>query len=277
MRGMEPEVHSLGSFLRSRRERVDPRSAGVVLVNRRRVPGLRREELATLAGVSATYYARLEQGRDRNPSPEVLDAIADALRLDDAERDHLHRLGAPATRRASMDRAMTETVRPGVKELLSLWSNLPAFVINARRDVLAATELAERVNPGWAPGSNLAIFTFLDTRAKDTYPDWEVIAGQVVAGLRSASAAYPNGDVESLIEHLATEDATFAELWAAQDVYARTIGEKRFAIDGLGVITLQFEAFSVDGAPGQTLFVYFPARGSADETAFARLRAQTSA
>ncbi|WP_197379363.1 helix-turn-helix domain-containing protein [Mycolicibacterium mengxianglii] len=272
---MEAEIHSLGSFLRSRRERVDPRAAGVVLVDRRRVPGLRREELATLAGVSATYYARLEQGRDRNPSPEVLDAIADALRLDTAERDHLHRLGSPASRR-DRDRPVAGSVRPGVRELLGLWSNFPAFVVNARRDVLAATELAERVNPGWSPGSNLAVFTFLDPRAKETYPDWDVIAGQTVAGLRSASATYPGGDVGRLIEYLAAEDATFAHLWSTQDVYARTIGQKRFAIKGFGVITLQFESFSVDGAPGQTLFVYFPSRGSSDETAFARLRESTS-
>jgi transcriptional regulator with XRE-family HTH domain len=273
---MEAEVHSLGAFLRSRRERADPRAAGVVLVDRRRVPGLRREELATLAGVSATYYARLEQGRDRNPSPEVLDAIADALRLDTAERDHLHRLGSPTSRRATGDRSVAETVRPGVSELLALWSDLPAFVVNARRDVLASTELAERVNPGWSPGGNLAVFTFLDPRAKEVYPDWDVIAGQVVAGLRSASAAYPGGDVGRLIEYLATEDATFAELWSTQNVYARTIGQKRFAVKGFGVLTLQFEAFSVDGAPGQTLFVYFPSRGSSDEIAFARLQARAS-
>ena len=269
-------MHSLGSFLRSRRERVDPRSAGVILVNRRRVPGLRREELATLAGVSATYYARLEQGRDRNPSPEVLDAIADALRLDAAERDHLHRLGSPSPRRGGAKPAGAETVRPGVRELLALWNNLPAFVVNARRDVLAGTELAELVNPGWAAGNNLAVFTFRDPRAKQIYPDWDIIAGQTVAGLRSASAAHPDDQVGELIEHLAAEDQTFAELWSAHDVYARTIGQKRFAIKGFGVITLQFESFSVDGAPGQTLFVYFPARGSSDETAFARLRAQAS-
>ncbi|WP_193043530.1 helix-turn-helix transcriptional regulator [Mycolicibacterium baixiangningiae] len=271
---MEAEIHSLGSFLRSRRERVDPAAAGVVLLGRRRVPGLRREELATLAGVSATYYARLEQGRDRHPSPEVLDAIADALRLDTAERDHLHRLGSPASRRATRGRPMAEAVRPGVSELLALWSAFPAFVVNARRDVLAATELAERINPGWSPGCNLAVFTFLDARAKETYPDWDIIAGQVVAGLRTASAAYPDGDVGGLIEYLTTEDATFAKLWSTQDVYARTIGQKRFAVKDFGVITLQFEAFSVDGAPGQTLFVYFPSRGSSDESVFAHLQAR---
>jgi transcriptional regulator with XRE-family HTH domain len=273
---MEAETHSLGSFLRSRRERVDPRAVGVVLVDRRRVPGLRREELATLAGVSATYYARLEQGRDRNPSPEVLDAIADALRLDTAERDHLHRLGSPPSRRTATNSSVDGTVRPGVMALLALWPNFPAFVVNARRDVLAATELAERVNPGWSAGSNLAAFTFLDPRAKEIYPDWDEIAGQVVAGLRSASATYPGGGVGSLVDYLVAEDVTFAELWSAQDVYTRTIGEKRFTIRDFGAITLQFESFSVDGAPGQTLFVYFPAPGSSDEIAFARLRALAS-
>ena len=270
---MEAEGYSLGSFLRSRRARLDPQAVGVVLIDRRRVPGLRREELATIAGVSATYYARLEQGRDRNPSPEVLDALADALRLDAAERAYLHRLGSPPPRRADGEGAVAGTVRPGVVDLLTLWSSFPAFVVNARRDVLAATEMAERVNPGWRAGGNLAEFTFLDARAKEIYPDWEVIAGQVVAGLRNAAATYPGGDVEQLISALVSRDATFAELWSAQDVYARTIGYKRFAIEGSGVLTLQFETFSVDGAPGQTLFVYFALRGSADEVALARLRA----
>lgn len=269
---MEAEIHSLGSFLRSRRERVDPRAAGVVIVDRRRVPGLRREELATLAGVSATYYARLEQGRDRNPSPEVLDAIADALRLDAAERDHLHRLGAVTSRRATTDRSVAESVRPGVLTLLAAWSKFPAIVVNARRDVLASTELAQRINPGWTPGSNVATFIFLDPRAKKTYPDWDLIASQAVAGLRSAAATYPGGDVEELIGRLAAQDITFAELWSTQNVYARTAGQKRLAIEGFGVITLQFESFSVDGAPGQTMSVYFPSSGSSDETAFARLQ-----
>lgn len=273
---MEAERGSLAAFLRSRRERVDPRAVGVPLLDRRRVPGLRREELATLAGVSATYYARLEQGRDRNPSPDVLDALADALQLDSAERDHLHRLAASTSRRAVDGRETADSVRPGVLDLLALWKDLAAFVVNARRDVLAATELAEFINPGWSPGSNLAVFTFLDRRAKETYPDWEVIAGQVVAGLRSASATFPDDGIGQLVSRLASEDATFAELWNAQDVYARTIGEKRFAVQGFGVLTLQFETFSVDGAPGQTLFVYFPARGSYDEAVFTRVRTQVS-
>lgn len=169
---------------------------------------------------------------------------------------------------------MADVVRPGVMDLLALWQDLPAFVINARRDVLAATELAELVNPGWKPGSNLAVFTFLDARAKETYPDWDVVAGQVVAGLRAASATYPGGDVQHLVERLASEDEALAELWSAHDVYARTIGQKRFAIKDFGTITLQFEAFSIDGSPGHTLFIYFPSRGSADETSFQHLKAR---
>jgi hypothetical protein len=96
-------------------------------------------------------------------------------------------------------------------------SSFPAFVVNARRDVLAATDMAQRVNPGWSPGGNLAEFTFLDARAKKIYPDWEVIAGQVT-GLRNAAATYPGSDVEQLISDLASRDSTFAELWSAQDV-----------------------------------------------------------
>src|SRR3954462_666942 len=185
--------NDLGAFLRSRRERADPRAAGVIDLDRRRVPGLRREELAMLSGVSATYYARLEQGRDRHPSPQIVDALADALRLDAGERAHLHRLAGATSPRAAGSGVDGGSVRPGVAHLLGRWSELPAFVVNDRRDVLAATPLAGRVNPAWTPGMNLAEFVFLDPRARDVYPDWSLIAGQTVAGLRASSALETGG------------------------------------------------------------------------------------
>lgn len=163
----------LGSFLRSRRERIDAASAGVVDNTRRRVKGLRREELALLAGVSPSYYTRIEQGRDRHPSREILQALARVLRLDDTERTYLWSLVAPSLAPAAgSGAAPVRTVRPGVLVLLERWADLPAFVVDPGRDVLAGTALAARVNPAWSPGHNLIEFTFLDPRAREVYPDW---------------------------------------------------------------------------------------------------------
>jgi transcriptional regulator with XRE-family HTH domain len=265
--------NELGEFLRSRRERADPHASGVVTdLDRRRVPGLRREELAMLSGVSATYYARLEQGRDRHPSPQIVDALADALRLDAAERAHLHRLAGTTSRR-SPGAPEARGVRPGVVHLLGRWSELPAYVVNERRDVLAATPLAGRVNPAWTPGTNLAEFAFLDPRARAVYPEWSLIAGQTVAGLRASAALETAGDeVGRLIDELRQQDGTFAAMWAAQDVYDRTIGTKQIAVQGHGVVTLNFETFLVGGAAGQTLFVYFADPGSPDDEVLTALR-----
>ncbi|HEX7306376.1 helix-turn-helix domain-containing protein, partial [Lentzea sp.] len=166
--------NDLGSFLRSRREKVDAASAGVVHTTRRRVKGLRREELALLAGLSPSYYTRLEQGRDRNPSREVLEALARALRLDDTERLHLWSLAVPPP----VPAVPAGGVRPGVLHLLEKWAGQPAFVVGPTRDVLAGTPLAARVNPAWSPGHNLVEFTFLDPRAREVYPDWDEIGAQ---------------------------------------------------------------------------------------------------
>lgn len=265
--------NDLGSFLRNRRERADPAQAGVVDHVRRRVSGLRREELAMLSGVSATYYARLEQGRDRNPSAEVLDALARVLRLDQTESTHLRRLAGIADPRPT---PVTEAVRPGVRHLIEQWSQTPAFVVNLRRDVLIATELASSINPGWTAGVNLAEFAFLDQRAKSVYAEWDLITAQTVAGLRATAVADPTGSVHDFITSLARRSSAFAELWDAQDVDSRTIGQKRFRLDGFGILELTFETFEITASPGQTLFIYTAESGSPSEAILARLRRKGS-
>jgi transcriptional regulator with XRE-family HTH domain len=156
--------NQLGSFLRSRREKIDAASAGVIDNTRRRVKGLRREELALLAGLSPSYYTRIEQGRDRHPSREILQALARVLRLDDAERAYLWSLAIPPLASAGNNTVPAHSVRPGVLHLLERWGDLPAFVVSPSRDVLAGTTLAARVNPAWSPGHNLIEFAFLDPR-----------------------------------------------------------------------------------------------------------------
>ncbi|MFI0821345.1 helix-turn-helix domain-containing protein [Streptomyces sp. NPDC021098] len=253
---MAPDDNRLGSFLRSRREKIDAASAGVVDNTRRRVKGLRREELALLAGLSPSYYARIEQGRDRHPSREILQALARVLRLDDTERAYLWSLAMPSL--PPVGNADTpHAVRPGVLHLLERWADLPAFIVGPNRDVLAATPRAARVNPAWSPGHNLIEFTFLDPRARDIYPDWEDITLQAVAGLR-ATAAARHGELDDFVAGLRERSDTFRTLWDSHDVYARATGEKRLNVDGVGVLRLDFETFALAGPEGHVLYVYSP-------------------
>ncbi|MFF4364288.1 helix-turn-helix domain-containing protein [Streptomyces sp. NPDC001604] len=263
---MARDDNQLGSFLRSRREKIDAASAGVVDNTRRRVKGLRREELALLAGVSPSYYARLEQGRDRNPSREILEALAGVLRLDDTERAYLWSLAMPSPTPVGKGTLPAHTVRPGVLHLLERWADLPAFVVAPNRDVLAGTALAARVNPAWSPGHNLIEFTFLDPRAQAVYPDWEEIALQAVAGLRAAAASRGT-ELDGFVSHMRERSETFRALWDSHDVYERVTGEKRLAVDTVGILRLNFESFALTGPEGHVLYVYFPRPGSPDDEA----------
>ncbi|MFI0371745.1 helix-turn-helix domain-containing protein [Actinomadura sp. 1N219] len=265
---MARDDNQLGSFLRSRREKADAASAGVVGNTRRRVKGLRREELALLAGVSPSYYARIEQGRDRRPSREILEALARVLRLDDTERAYLWSLAMP--RPASEDDPSARVVRLGVLQLLDRWADLPAFVAGPGRDVLAGTALAARVNPAWSPGHNLIEFAFLDPRARTVYPDWDEIALQAVAGLRVTAAAR-HGELDGLVADLRERSETFRALWDSHEVYERTMGEKRVRVDGVGVLRLKFETFALAGQEGHVLYVYFPEPGGPDDEALRKL------
>ncbi|MFB8003562.1 helix-turn-helix transcriptional regulator [Nocardia sp. NPDC056000] len=265
---MALDDNQLGSFLRSRREKIDATSAGVIDTTRRRVTGLRREELALLAGVSPSYYTRIEQGRDRHPSREILEALARALRLDDTERTYLWSLATPPLNPTDIHPA--PTVRPGLLRLLERWTDLPAFVVNPARDVLAATTLATRVNPAWSAGHNLIEFTFLDPRAPQVYPDWNDISQQAVAGLR-ATAGTRNTELAPFIADMRRRSETFRALWDSHDVYDRVTGDKRLHVDGIGILHLSFETLAAAGPEGHTLYIYFPQPGSTDDRALRSL------
>jgi transcriptional regulator with XRE-family HTH domain len=267
---MAPDGNQLGSFLRSRREKIDAASAGVVYHTRRRLKGLRREELALLAGLSPSYYIRLEQGRDRRPSREILQALARALRLDDTERSYLWSLAVPSLEPAENGVVAARTVRPGVLQLLERWADLPAFIVGPSRDVLAGTALAARVNPAWSPGHNLIEFTFLDPRAHSVYPEWDEIALQAVAGLRATVVAR-RGELDDFVADMRERSETFRALWDSHDVYERTMGEKQLCVDGIGILPLEFETFALTGPEGHVLYVYFPQPGSAADEALRNL------
>jgi transcriptional regulator with XRE-family HTH domain len=263
MPGHADDDNSLGEFLRARRELLDPVELNLPSHGRRRVPGLRREELALLAGVSPHYYARLEQGRDRNPSSVVLDAIARALRLDEDARTHLRQLAAPAPRRRR--RAYRpEKVRAGLAELIASWTEQAAVVIGRHRDVLAANDLAVAVNPGFTPGRNLLRDVFLDPTAREIYRDWSVIAQGAVAGVRSTvGSELDDPHLTELIGELSLKSTEFRAMWARHDVHERTEGAKRFSNPLVGDITLNYQALSVSGAVGQVLYIFSAEPGSA--------------
>jgi transcriptional regulator with XRE-family HTH domain len=267
--------NALGQFLRARREQVSPGQAGIPDYGRRRVPGLRREELALLAGVSVDYYIRLEQGRDHHPSAEVLNALARALRLDDTATCHMHELAQPARTRPRRARR-PESVRPSVRQLLDLWASTPAFVLGRSTDVLAANALAAALWGGFRAGGNLLRAVFLDPAAPATLPGWDQIATDAVANLRaSAGADLDNPGLTALVGELCLKSAEFRRRWARHDVRRRADGTKHFHHPLVGDLALSYESLALTD-PGQTLVVYHAGHGSPDNQALSLLASLTS-
>ncbi|WP_022929020.1 helix-turn-helix domain-containing protein [Patulibacter americanus] len=272
----------LREFLRTRRGRLTPEDAGLPPgEGGRRVPGLRREELAALAGVSVDYYIRLEQGRSTSVSASVLDAIARALRLDDDERAHLFTLAkpaAPARRRAA---PRPQRVRPGVRRLVEGLPT-PAFVTGRRLDVLATNHLARALLCDFdalPPAQrNHARWVFLDPASRELYADWEAVARDNVAVLRMEAGRHPDDpELSALIGELTVKDEDFARWWAQHDVLRHGYGTKVYRHPVVGELTVDYEAFPVAGDPEQTLFVYTVAPGSRSAEALALLASWTAA
>jgi transcriptional regulator with XRE-family HTH domain len=244
----------LGAFLKARRGHVQPGEVGITTLSGRRVTGLRREEVAMLAGVSVDYYTRLEQGRERNPSPAVLNAIAGALDLDTDLREHVFRLAdlVPAMRRAVRD-----VVDESLQELLTAWSHTPAIIINRQLDILATNELADALYSGFARTSNIALMTFVDPAGKDFFTDWERATETCVANVRLALGhANTHERVQELVATLHGASAEFRLLWARHDVRGKTHEAKCFHHPEVGDLELDYNAFDVRSTPGQQLIVY---------------------
>jgi transcriptional regulator with XRE-family HTH domain len=221
----------LGEFLQTRRSQLRPEDAGVATYgDRRRVPGLRREELALLAGVSASYYSRLEQGQALNASPEVLDALAGALRLDDAERRHLHELATGTRRKVAGRRPTPERVGPATRQLIAALGDVPVVVLGRRGDVLAWNTPGHALYAGHLPADgpdtprhrpNMARLVFLDAHTRDLYADWPVKARAVVATLRMTSGRHPDDPLlAALLGELTVKSPEFAAMWAGHRVKA---------------------------------------------------------
>ncbi|MFJ8141749.1 helix-turn-helix domain-containing protein [Streptomyces sp. NPDC096013] len=256
----------LRDFLRSRRAKITPEEAGLApLPGTRRVPGLRREEVARLAGVSVDYYVRLERGRHLNVSASVLDAIARALRLTDLERAHLFRIARPSRTRARP--LPPQRVRPGLRLLLDSLTEVPALVYGRRMDVLAANGLARALYTDFEAlpvrDRNMARLAFLDDTFRSLYADWEGAARGIVASLRLYAGRHPHDPaLAELVGELSVQDADFRHWWADHDVFERTHGTKHFHHPVVGDLVLGYEAFAPTDDPEQTLGVSTAEPGS---------------
>lgn len=266
-------------FLVSRRAKLTPQQAGLTIYGgNRRVPGLRREEAAMLAGVSVDYYTRLEKGNLTGASEAVLHAIADALHLDEAERAHLLDLSRAATPSTRAPRRRPATsVRPSVQHILDGMADVPAFVRNGRLDILAVTRLGRALyapvfdSPTRATGQappNLARFRFLDPAAVTFYPDWSESANTTVNLLRTEAGRDPhNKDLIALVGELSTRSEEFRTRWAAHNVRLHHTGAKKFHHPIVGDLMLAFEALQISADEGLTLTAYTAEPGSASADA----------
>jgi transcriptional regulator with XRE-family HTH domain len=253
------ENNPLGDYLRARREQVRPEEVGLPAGSTRRVPGLRREEVALLAGISSDYYLRLEQGRDRHPSPQVLQALGRVLLLDATAVDHLLSLGAP---RLPRRRARREPVPIGTRQLLDVLG-LPAFVEGRYFDVLAATALATAISPFLAEGRNRLRALFLDPTEQDLYPEWELATENLVAGFRtSVGTEVDDPGVVQLVGELSLGSDRFRQLWARHDVRPLAGGSLRLAHPQVGELKLRREKLAIGGTAGQVLVIYHAEPGS---------------
>ncbi|MBM7785103.1 helix-turn-helix transcriptional regulator [Tenggerimyces flavus] len=266
----------LGEYLRTRRAQLSPEDAGVVSYGARRVPGLRREELAQLAGVSATYYTRLEQGQSANASEAVIDALATALDLDDDERAHLHTLAKPAKRKRTRAPKPARASR-NVRQLLGALIEVPAVVIDRRSDVLAWNALGRSLLAGHllpdapddlADRPNLTRMLFLDPHHRDLYPRWQEEAARAVASLRVFAGRSPDDRVlAELVGELSVKSAEFAALWSKHPVANCVSGTKQFRHPEVGELELTFEALYLAEDEGQRILLYSAESGSPSEAA----------
>ncbi|MGI5417504.1 helix-turn-helix transcriptional regulator [Actinomadura luteofluorescens] len=264
----------LGRFLRARREEVTPDQVGLTAgPGLRRTPGLRREELATLAGVSVDYYTRLERGRETRPSPAVVDALARALRLGEPEHQHLLELAVRAARHIPDPAVVpSRTVKPGVKQLLEALRPHPAVVQSRTMDVLAANPAGFRLYAGmqdWpAKHRNLARYTFLHPAARTLFHNWNSQLRGCVARLRALAGTDPDApDLAALVGELLLKSPEFAKLWERYDVRPHTAGTKTFHHPEVGDLTLGYQGMLLEGAPGHRMSVYHAEPGTPDHDA----------
>jgi transcriptional regulator with XRE-family HTH domain len=272
-----PSENPIGEYLRARRELVRPEDIGLPDLGRRRVPGLRREEVAMLAGVSADYYVRLEQGRDQHPSEQVIEALGRALQLDDDGVAHLRRLAAPSIRRRRAPRR-PERVPAGILELLGSLHETPSYVYGRYLDVLAANPLATALVPYYRVGVNLVRASFLDPQIEESHGDRDRATEASVAALRALTG--PDVDdprLEELVGELSVRSERFRRLWARHDVKPKRSGRTRIDHPQIGALDLGYEKLPIADADRLTLVLYHAEPGSKSVQALALLASTIAA
>ncbi|MCQ1950405.1 helix-turn-helix transcriptional regulator [Arthrobacter sp. zg-Y859] len=258
---MSKTSNALGDYLRARRELVTPKQAGIPDIGVRRVPGLRREEVAMLAGISADYYLRLERGRDRHPSVQVLESIARVLQLDDDHLAYLLTLVADVPRQR-VRRPSKETAPAGALKLLDSLAQ-PAFIEGRYFDILAANSLAKALSPRLDLGGNQLRDMFLDPAEQALYPEWEVVTECFIANLRqSVGKDVDNPRFIELVGELSLASPYFRRMWARHEVRAQRGTPMRLNHPQVGEITLNRERLGINGADGLMLVIYHPDAGS---------------
>jgi transcriptional regulator with XRE-family HTH domain len=248
-------VEGLGRFLRSRRERLSPAAVGLPSTGRRRVPGLRRDEVAALAGVSTSYYMRLEQGHELNPSQRVLEAVARVLQLSDEDRLHLFRTAQPTTRRMRPP-SRVERVSPPLRQLIESWTRTPAFIIGHAQDILVANHLAQTLYSDFAQRDNVLRMLFLDPAAKAFYRNPQTARRRAVADLQQTATETPDDPrILELVGELSVRSGEFRSLWAQEYSRVPPYEVKRMRHSAVGDLELRHEALNIRSAPGQQLIV----------------------
>jgi len=271
---MARKGNALGDYLRARRGQVRPEDVGLIAGARRRVRGLRREELATLAGISSEYYLRLEQGRDKNPSAQILDAIARALQLDIKGTEYLHQLASPpGSRREQLD---LETAADGTDELINQFP-MPAIVASRCLDVLAANSVARALSPGFTPGRNFLRWRLLEPPAREFFVNWDEATDVAVSGLREAAGSDPDDPrLRALVDELSAASARFRELWARAEVgYRPDVVHIRHP--DIGDVYLHPNRFNIPHSGGQHMLTYRAEPGSESAAALEALRSLAAA
>jgi transcriptional regulator with XRE-family HTH domain len=266
-------VTEFGEFLRARRALVSPDDVGLRSAGLRRVPGLRREEVALLAGISSDYYLRLEQGRAEHPSPQVVDALARALQLNPEARAHLHWL---AELHAEPGPRWTEEVVPeGIALLVDGLIGTPALVQGRRTDVLYSNRLAVALSPVYSVGQNLLRVSFADDRYHGLHPDWAEMAEQQIANLRVPGHGLDDPVLQDLILELCEVSERFRTIWARHDVKVRADHVGTLLHPLVGPLQLRCEWLAIAASPGMSLTIYHADPGSASEVALRRLAEMT--
>jgi transcriptional regulator with XRE-family HTH domain len=261
------KANALGDYLRARREQLRPDDVGLVAGARRRVPGLRREEVATLAGISSAYYLRLEQGQDTHPSGQVVAALAQALRLDRKGAEYLHRLASSPDSRPSQ--ATVQSVTERLRQLVDQMP-FPAMVLNRYLDVLAANAYARALTPGAAPGRNRMCSVFLDPGARERFVNWDELTDIAVCEFREAAGDLDDPRLRALFDELSAGSERFRELWARGDV-GHSTGIVHTRHPEVGEFFLHRTRLVVPHSGGQLLLLYHAEPGSESAKALEKL------